>query len=140
MPIKKIALVSVLVLTSLPIFAYADIYITNNTDSYATGILNGSPCSATAGSSGIINPHQADYDVPQLVVATICKGTSDCSTDLYMTKDCSGKIVASATVDAKKGITHVTNFDEKNYVVTAKGSTVTINTASKSWKSWFNFL
>lgn len=111
----------------------AEISITNNTDNYGTGSINGT-CSNIAGDKGVINPGQT-LTVPQIAFDMLCFGM-DCTADIYLTKNCTGKKVATADIDPDDGILSVNLIDKEHYEVTYSKTSVTVNKKNK----FFNLL
>lgn len=102
-------------LISMPLMASAaDIDITNNTDNYGTGSINGT-CSTIAGDKGVISPGQT-LTVPQIAFDMLCFGM-DCTADIYLSKNCTGKKVATADIDPDDGIISVNLIDKEHYKV-----------------------
>lgn len=128
---KKIALASLLAAVAMPLIAKADITIVNNTDYYGTGKID-IFCSNIAGDKGVIKPH-SPLTVEQSVLDMVCSST--CDATVYVTKDCSGKAVAKAKLDGKKGVLSVTNLDSKRFTITGGGNNITIEQVS-SWTDW----
>lgn len=124
----------------LPITTFADITVTNNTDSYGTAYINRSPCSSMTGGKGIIQPYQSNFVIAQSVLDTFCF-MSECVAHVFSTKDCedSGKEIAGVEIDRKKGILHIINYNQKRFDIIGSGTRVTINPAKKGWRKWFDW-
>lgn len=138
MSLKKILLFCLFVVSSLPIISYADITIINNTDYYGTGKFNYSPCSSIAGDAGIAKPHNP-LTVPQSVISFYCAITS-CTAHIYLSQNCSGEEVATATVDKNNGITEINNLDPDRFEISGGGYYVTIQAKTSKIKKWLNWL
>ena len=128
---KKIALTSLLAAIAMPMMAHADITIVNNTDYYGTGKID-IFCSNIS-DNGVIKPH-SQMNVGKDVLDMVCSST--CDATVYVTKDCSGKPIAKAKLDNKKGVVSVTNLDTKRFAISGGGTSITIDPVS-SWEDWF---
>lgn len=133
----RIALFGVLLISSLPLSTYADVTVVNNTDYYGTASLSLTPCSSRAGDRGIIPPH-GSLTVPGSLLNTFCSLFS-CDAHIYASKDCSGKEVATVTVDSENGITSIKNYAKDQFVINGGGMSATIDPASGSWKNWLKW-
>ena len=142
MMMKKFALISALAFSAFPLFAYADdISIMNNTNSPGTGYLSGkysdSPCSSDAGTGGVIEPHSSIV-LPEYVINLIYCSISPCKGTIFMSTNCSGRKIATVTIDRRKGVTDITNHNVDGYIVSGGGSSISINGGPT--KKWYNFL
>jgi len=134
---KKAALLSVLSVILLPIFAHAaDINLVNNTDSYGTGKV-GFLCSDLAGNDGRVKPHST-FTVKQNALDLVCSGT--CEAEVFLTKNCSGKTIAKAKLDNKKGVISVTNLDKVHYTISGGGTNITIDQITNGWPKWLDLI
>lgn len=124
MTFKKSSLICAIALSVFPLFSYADIDVRNNTKGFGTAKTNLSPCSSTAGDAGIINP-DSNLTIPQFVLNLYC--AFGCNVEVYMTKNCSGKSIATLTVNPNKGITKINNHNEVGYFVLGNGKAASIN-------------
>jgi hypothetical protein len=131
MKLNKVALLCALSFSTLSLSAQAEISVTNNTDSYGTGYIASSPCSSQIGDRGIIKPH-GGLKVPEVAIEYYC-GIFTCEAHVYATQDCSGKEIATLTVDFYNGVTHINNLDSEHFVVSGGGNQVVIDPGSKSW-------
>jgi hypothetical protein len=142
MQTKLFALVSVFIISTLPILAHADIRIMNNTDSFVTAAVGSSPCSSEQGNAGVAKPHQP-INIPHIVFTIYCGLTTSCTGHVFMTKDCgiSARETVTVNVDAIAGrITSYDNHDKEHYNFIVTGQNVVINQIKSSPKSWFRFL
>jgi len=133
MKLKKLALLGAIAITAAPLAAQADITIYNNTNSPATAYVNNSPCSNAAGSKGIIMPHQS-ISVPDWAANLFC--SHECTANVFMTKNCSGKSVASVTGNTRDGVKKVDNHHVNGYRVVGNGKSVTIEGGPQK-KKWY---
>lgn len=140
---KKIFLLTISIASLLPITSHADVQLTNNTNEYATGRLNSSPCSSSIGERGIVPPN-SQISVPYAVLPLYCGVFSNCEAYVFMNKDCSGKAVAKATINAVKGtIESFKNLDPEHYTISANGKTGSINPGPQPVqhkKKWLDFI
>jgi len=133
MVFKKIALMSVLSAFSLPIIANAaSIDLINNTDYYGTAKVS-IFCSNMAGNNGVIKPHDK-INISQDALNFACPGT--CDAQVYVTKDCSGKAIAKAKLDNKKGILDIHNLDEQRFHISGGGTSATIDPVASTFMNW----
>ena len=119
------------------IAAFADITIKNNTNSPATAFAGNSPCSNAAGDRGVMQPH-GQVTIPDFLVGMYC--TSDCKAQVFMSKNCSGKSVATIIANKREGVKSITNSDKgpNAYHIEGKGSIVTIEGGpSRKWYELF---
>ncbi len=101
MKIKKLFLLTAL----LPLSSYAaDLTVTNNTDVNATGIINGGFCSSSFGDQGIIKAHNSITIYKQQLELACGLNTIRCTTDLYMSNDCSGPKVGTIVLSVESGV------------------------------------
>ncbi len=142
MRIKNLMILNALTLLSSSAFAVhgVDIHITNNTDFPGTGFVNSSPCSSKAGDIGIVKPHGAPVSVSTSILSLFCVFSSSCEVHVFLSKDCTGKELGTANVDANKGIVNFTNLDTEHYVITGDATHITVDPVKKSWKDWFRFI
>lgn len=123
---KKFFLLNALAFSLSPWMAHAiDITINNNTNLHGTGYINSSPCSSFAGENGIIKPHSS-LTIPQAIMGLFCIMGMPCEAHVFMTKDCSGKEIATAKIDLKKGILDYTNLDPEHFDIQASGGNVNV--------------
>lgn len=137
MRLKRYVLLIALAISPLPLFAYSNIDVINNTDSYGTGYINFSPCSASAGDKGILKPH-ATFSVPESAIKLFCG--SSCDAHVFASKSCSGKEIAKVKIDSKKGVTSITNYDKEHYNISGGGTSVTIDPVAQGLSDWFHSL
>ena len=139
MKIKSLALLGAIALSISPIAAFADLTIINNSNSPATAIAGLSPCSSAApGGKGIIQPGGGRVDVPDWAIGIYC--TSDCTAQVYMTKNCTGKSVATCTANKKEGVKSCVNHTKSadGYRIVGTGKTITIEgTTTRKWYQLF---
>jgi len=112
------------------IFAYADIQVTNNTDSFGTAKLTLTPCSSRDGSNGILQPH-SQMIIPSSDLS-IC-GSSGCDVHVYMSQNCSGTMVAKVQVSKTQGVMNIQNLDSSEFILSGGGSSITADSAKKGW-------
>ncbi|RDI46057.1 hypothetical protein [Aquicella lusitana] len=110
----------------LPAIAHADISVANNTNSYATAHV-GFICSSIV-NDGVIKPHSS-LNISQSIIDLYCVGS--CKTDIYMSKNCSGKSVATVSVDQHKGVTGISNHNVNGYYVAGGGYSASVNGGSR---------
>lgn len=105
--LKKITLLLGISLLSLPLCAYADLTVINDTNRDAAGKVNDSICSGNYGDKGLIHAHTS-VTVPENQLMMGCGShLRDCKADIYMTNDCSGDKAGTIIFDVASGITHV---------------------------------
>lgn len=94
---------------ALPLSANANLTIINNTSQDSTSIINNGACSNTLpGGIGITRAHSVNV-IPDIIITSACFFTPhNCKADIYMTNNCSGLRISSATFDTTTGITSVT--------------------------------
>ena len=113
MKIKSLALLGAVALSIIPMAAFADLKITNNTDAPATAFAGNSPCSSSApGGKGVIQPNGGFVEVPDWAVGIYC--SSDCRAEVFMSKNCSGKPVATCIGNKRDGIKSCNNHDKRD--------------------------
>ncbi|RDI46058.1 hypothetical protein [Aquicella lusitana] len=136
MLVKKTILKGLLAIgIGIPAFAQAaDLVITNNTNQDSTVIANKGACSYPAlGEVGITRAHKSNT-VPESKLKLACMANkSDCKADVYMTSNCSGPIIATAsfevvTKDGKpgQGLKSI-QIKDSAYAVTGGGFNITIS-------------
>lgn len=104
--------------------AYANIKIDNHTGFYGTGKMDLTPCSSIS-SSGVLKPY-GSLDIPKAAIDTFC-GLFDCMVDLYMSNNCSGKRVAVARVNARKGIVSIKSLDTSKVRISGRGNYASVD-------------
>ena len=129
MHFKIATLISTFIFSTIPLFAYADIIVTDNTNSPATGLVDGA-CTSIAGRQGIVQPH-GSLTISQSTLNKYCKS---CTLDVYMTKDClfsgHGKI-AIAYINKNEGITNIVMEKGSNYKINWTKNSAVIEDGSK---------
>lgn len=115
----------ILVMSIFPLLSYADITFVNNTDYYFTASTHLSPCSSVARGDGILAPH-GQATIPKAILSSFCKFFS-CDVNVFMSKDCSGKRVAAITMNTRKGITDIKNYDRQRVIFSGSGSNGSAN-------------
>jgi hypothetical protein len=133
MVLKKIAFIGVAIaLVNLPLYANAASLTTiNNTDEFSSvrvtsGFIH--PCS---GDDGHYTKPRDTLETSWDVVKFLCMSSgSVCTADIYMTPNCTGEIVANASLDLNNPNVVVTSLNPKKYFIIAAGTTVTMNYAS----------
>ncbi len=108
MNIKSLVMLSALTACIIPMTAFADMNITNNTNTAATAFAGISPCSNAAGERGIIQPH-GQVTIPDFLVGLYC--TADCKVEVFMTKNCSGKSISTVTANVRDGVKKIDNHN-----------------------------
>lgn len=92
---------------ALPFSANATLTIINNTSQDSTSIINNGACSSSL-PGGITRAHSINV-VPDIIINSACFFTPhNCKADIYMTNNCSGLKISTATFDTTIGITSVT--------------------------------
>ena len=109
-------------------FAYADLKITNNTNTPATSVINNGSCSDNLPNGyGVTQPHSTNA-VPDWIIKLAClMHTKDCKAEVHMTNNCSGPVIASVIFDTKKGVQSIQNKDVDGYVVSGSGFDINID-------------
>ncbi len=137
MKIKGLALLGALTLSAIPFAANAlgqDMVINNSSNNVATASAGISPCSGSIGDRGIIKPH-SNVTIPSWAVGMYC--TSDCKAQVYMSKNCSGKSIATVTANVREGVKKIENHGVDGYQVVGSGFNVTIEGGpQKKWYEW----
>lgn len=135
---KHLALLGAMTLSLVPFTAFADITIKNNTNTPATAFAGSSPCSNAAGEKGVMHPH-SQVTIPDFLVGMYCN--NDCVAQVFMSKNCSGKAIASVTANKRDGIKSVKNNDTSSsaYHIEGTGKTITIEGGpAKKWYQIFS--
>ena len=113
--------------------AASDLTIHNNTDFASTSKSNHGGCSYKL-AHGITEPHTTNT-VDKTTVGLACMASpTDCVTDIYITRDCSGPIIATITFDTQTGIkgTPTSNDPRFNFTVDPNNRfAITIDQISK---------
>jgi len=100
-------------LCSLSFSAHAkELTIVNNSDFYSTSFINGTMCSSTL-SGGITQPHSTNVVADSVINLACLFYPTNCTADVYMTKNCSGLKVGTVVFDTKKGIKSIVNLTTK---------------------------
>ncbi len=117
---KKIKMAAI-ALACLPIIASAsDLTLVNNTNRDSTSVINNGVCSTILGSAGVTKAHTTNV-VPESKINMACiLNRTNCKADVYMTNNCSGKVVATVTMDTKSGVKAVAMKDN-TYKIMAQG-------------------
>lgn len=125
--LKKTMLVSLIVAISSPFLASAaDLTIVNNTNRDSTSVINHGACSTILGSHGITPAHSTNV-VPSKIVTFACLlNRSNCRADVYMTNNCSGPVIATASFDVNSGIKSIDILDP-SFTVSYSGFAITIS-------------
>ena len=110
MKIKNWIVFSLIAMSMAPLstFAADNLVIWNDTNSDATFKINQGDCSASIlGKDGLVKSQNwSSVDIG--AVTSLCgESATSCVVDIYMTGDCSGPIVGTATMDTTKGISAV---------------------------------
>lgn len=134
-------LLSVFILTALPVLAYAaDINVRNNTDSYGTGHFNSflKICSSTLGDKGVMKPKQQNFVIAGSSIKTAC-GSKDCEAFIYDSPNCKGQKTATVVINASTGIVNITNHAPDRFkIVEHSAINVEVNPPDqKGFKAWF---
>lgn len=125
-----------LIISTLPVLAYADITVDNNTNSSGSGKFYYSPCSSVVPNGrGIIHPHQQGFTIPSFIIKMFC-GNSDCQAYIYNSTDCSGDVAGTAVINADNGVIGTPTYDKKVYKVTGSGNKLTIDPVDKQQGVW----
>jgi hypothetical protein len=135
MRMKTLALLGALAFSAAPFAAQADITIHNNTNAPATASVSISPCSNAAGDRGVIKPHSS-ITIPDFLVGLYC--TSDCKAQVFMSRNCSGKSIATVTGNVRQGVKNIDNHSVKGFRLAGSGKDITIEGGPA--KKWYNFL
>lgn len=133
MKFKNILMLGAIAFCTTSVAAYADMTIANNTNSVATAYAGSSPCSNAAGERGIIQPH-GSVQVPDFVIGIYC--THNCTAEVFMSKNCSGKSIASVIANKKDGVVSITNHDVDGYRVVGAGKSVAVEGGPA--RKWYN--
>jgi len=136
MKIKSLALFGALALSIIPLTSFADIIIHNNTNTAATATAGNSQCSGAI-PQGVMKPHTT-VTIPDFLADMFCK--DGCTANVYMSRNCSGKPIATVEASTAKGITKVTNNDKSatGYKVVGLGKEISIEGgAAKKWYELF---
>lgn len=134
MKIKKLAFISALAISTLPLVAQADVNIKNNTNVFITAKAKGS-CSSLAGDRGIIVPN-GTLSISGFIIGFFCQ--PDCQGEVFATKDCSGDVIANVVVEPGKGVTNVSMRDSKHFKIDGGGDNIVISgQKSNSFIDWF---
>lgn len=99
-------------------FANTQFAVDNHTKAYGTAQTGMSPCSSSAGNTGLIKPHGV-YKVPEDAFNMFCKTT--CQIKLYMNKNCSHKPIGIIKVNHTKGILKIDDYHVNQYALSGSG-------------------
>lgn len=135
MLLKKTALLgATLAVLNAPLATYANLETNNYTDeNSAVKVLSSGICSGNLGFYTPARPTKEKGSYGHLSttpfsVRVLCNGANPCSADIYMTKDCSGDKVATASIDTNTiNIIKVQNVEQSKYIAIGSGSTVEIH-------------
>jgi len=122
-------------LISTSSFAFQELTVTNKSNAYATGRAGYSPCSSFAGEKGVLQP-LGTMTIPQMALDLYCK--PNCNVDIYISKSCSGKSIATAHVDYNNGVTSVSNHNAGAYHIAGTGHNMYLEAGAK--KSLFDLI
>lgn len=89
-----------------------DLTIVNNTNYASTCVINRGACSANL-PHGITEPHSTNTVDKRTVGLACLANSTNCTADVYMTRDCSGQIVAKIIFDTKTGVKSVASMDSR---------------------------
>lgn len=135
MKLKSLLMLSAMTWSMSSAVAYADMLIANNTETAATAYAGSSPCSNAAGDRGVIKPHSS-VQVPDFVIGIYC--THNCTAEVFMNKNCSGKSIASVIANKKDGVVSITNHDVDGYRVVGTGKSVSVEGGpARKWYQLF---
>lgn len=124
--LKKITLMSVIAICSMPLMAQADdLVINNTTDFFSTSVINNGSCSTILGETGITKPRSVNTVSSKTVKLACLFNQANCKADVYMTNNCTGPVIATAVLDTSKGIKSVEMKDAK-FKVGYAGFNITI--------------
>lgn len=132
---KKKLITSILCL--LPLIAYAEVKIHNNTDAYGTGKIKNGACSSTLGDSGVMNPH-GSMTLSKLEIISLC-GFKTCEAYIYMSKDCSGNKLATVSLNVD-GVKNILNHQPDQFSIWGGGSSMTIDAKKYGLFDWLKSL
>lgn len=138
MKLKSLALLGAISFSIIPLAAFADLTIVNNSSSAATASVTGSPCSSAAGNMGILQPHGGKVVVKDWILNMYCK--NGCTGHVYMNRNCSGKSIAEVKASTKDGVTDVQVADGSTdaYKIVGRGHNVSIEGGpSRKWYQLF---
>lgn len=106
MLLKKIIASSLLALGVSAAHAQ-DLTITNNTDFPSTTHLNNTICSSVLGDLGV-TPAKGSRTINEQAIRLVCiTNPNNCQADVYLSKDCSGPVIAKAVYDVATGLKSV---------------------------------
>ena len=104
-----------------------DLNIINNTDAPSTSVINGGFCSSfIPNGTGITQPHSTNVVSDRVVKGACWINEKNCVADVYMTKDCSGPVVAKVTLNTFEGIKSVESSSTA-YTISGTGFDISIN-------------
>lgn len=137
MSMKKKLFISLLSLT-IPIISIADpLTIINTTNQDSTSVLNGGPCSDILGEKGITRAHRTNVVDEDIIKKKACKFNKiNCKTEVHMTNNCSGPVVAIVILDVNTGIKSVQVDPAQGYNITGNRFTALIE-GGPAHKNWF---
>ena len=136
MKIKSLALLGAISLSVMSFAAHADTVIVNNSDLPATALAGLSPCSSAApGGKGVIQPHGGRVEVPDWAVGIYC--SSDCTAQVFMSKNCSGPAIASCVANKKDGVKKCTSNSSNYRIEGWPGKNIRIEGAAPKAKKWY---
>lgn len=122
MRVKKQSLLCAFLAVGFSLSAYADLTITNNTNTVATAQV-GTICSSMIGEQGVILP-KTSIVVPSIVFDLYCPTT--CEAKMFKTKSCEGQSIATVSINHDIGVTSITNHNMDGYYLVGSGSILSI--------------
>lgn len=137
MKIIRTTIATTFVLLSSSSFASNDLNVENHTNAYATAKTRTSPCSAIAGSAGVLKPH-GNLNISDFVIGMYCN--DQCDVDLYLTKNCSGPSASTAHIKHDQGVVSINNHNQGKVHVTGSGFNIALEDDSAGSSSVFDFL
>lgn len=125
---QTFVLSSALALLSLPVIASANLDTFNHTnEDSSVKILKSGICSSKVPVFGTYTPANGQSSVTPLGVRAICAaGSGECMADIYMTRDCSGPVVANAKLNLGTITVTSINMISTKYKIDANGSVINI--------------
>lgn len=135
MKIKSLALLGALSVSIIPLVAFAEVTVINNTKSPASASIENGPCSGSV-PPGVIKPGQT-LVVKDWILKQFCK--NGCKANLYMDKSCHSKAAATAEVNPTQGVFNIHNNGVDGYHVEGGGNSISLEGGpARKWYQIFS--
>ena len=124
---KTIATTVLICATAFPLIGYAELVIHNETNQFSTSIINHGSCSTDILGDDGVTPPNTTKTIPDWQINIACyPDYENCIADVYMTNNCSGKLITTVTFSATTGIKNATKPVD-GYDIKYSGFSVTLS-------------